>query len=107
VLAFGRWARVTHDAQVAAMSSWRCPLGAPHVLGARRDVLTFSRSTRVTHDAQIAQVATMSSWLLLGALFFVPGSKLSQASCCKTKFDGSGQSMSTVLYVQNLLKYVS
>jgi lipid-binding SYLF domain-containing protein len=35
----------------------------------------FGRSARATHDAQIAQVATVSSWLLLGALFFVAGSK--------------------------------
>jgi hypothetical protein len=38
-------------------------------------VPAFGRSARATHDAQIAQVAMMSSWLLLEALFFVPGSK--------------------------------
>jgi hypothetical protein len=38
-------------------------------------MLAFGRSARVTHDAQITQVTAMSLWLLLGALFFVPGSK--------------------------------
>jgi hypothetical protein len=38
-----------------------------------------------THNAQIAQVATMSSWLLLGVRFFMPGSKLNQASCCENE----------------------
>ena len=51
-----------------------CPLGAPRVLRARRDVLAFSRSARVTHDAQVAQVAAMSSWRLL------PGSS-ARSSC--------------------------
>jgi hypothetical protein len=74
VLAFGRLAAVTHDAQVAAMWSWRLLPGAPRVLRARRDVLAFDRLARVMHDTQIAQVAAMSLWRLL------PGSP-ARSSC--------------------------
>jgi hypothetical protein len=44
-----------------------------HAFFVRRDVPAFGRLVRAMHDAQIVQVATMSSWLLLEALLFVPG----------------------------------
>jgi hypothetical protein len=67
-----------------------CSLGAPCVLCARQNVPAFGHLVWVTHNAQIAHVTMMSSWLSWELCSSHWDQKLSQASCCKMKLDGSG-----------------